>query len=150
MTIQEGKMAIAQAVSDNRVKVRGPGCPQVNLPAQQVFKFNTQRTSPLKNVTRYYRSDNQWTPQWPSWGWGHHRRQRDQQPWSPRFPSLSPDCGFENDRSSWLIASSVSSQSDHSDRSRCSRWDRRHWEETCIKINLPIFKDKDAKDAVTY
>ena len=33
--------AIAQAVSDNRVKARGPGHPQVNLPAQQPFRFNT-------------------------------------------------------------------------------------------------------------
>ena len=28
VTIQEGKRAIAQAVSDNRVKASGPGCPQ--------------------------------------------------------------------------------------------------------------------------
>ena len=41
MTILEGKRAIAQVVSHNRVKARGPGCPQVNLPAQQPFKFNT-------------------------------------------------------------------------------------------------------------
>ena len=28
---------------------------------------------------------------------------------------------------------------------------RQHWEEgACMKINLPIFKDKDTKDAVTY
>ena len=27
MTIQEGRRAIAQAVLDNRVKARGPGCP---------------------------------------------------------------------------------------------------------------------------
>ena len=27
MTIQEGRRAIAQAISDNRVKARGPGCP---------------------------------------------------------------------------------------------------------------------------
>ena len=39
MTIQEGKRAIAQAVSDNRVKARGPGHPQVNLLAQQPFKL---------------------------------------------------------------------------------------------------------------
>ena len=45
MTIQEGRRAIAQAVSDNRVKVRGPGCPRVNQLAQQPFKFNTPRTS---------------------------------------------------------------------------------------------------------
>ena len=37
MTIQEGKRAIAQAISDNWVKVRGPRCPCVNLLAQQPF-----------------------------------------------------------------------------------------------------------------
>ena len=37
LTIQEGKRAIAQAVSDNRVKVRGLGHPHVNLLAQQPF-----------------------------------------------------------------------------------------------------------------
>ena len=50
MTIQDGRRAIAQAVSDNRVKVRGPGHPQVNLPAQQSFKFNTSRASPSGDV----------------------------------------------------------------------------------------------------
>ena len=40
VTIQEGKRAIAQAVSDNRVKVRGLGHPHVNLPPQQPFQFN--------------------------------------------------------------------------------------------------------------
>ena len=48
------------------------------------------------------------------------------------------------------MASFRSSQSDHSDGSGHSRWDRRRWEETRMKINLPIFKDEDAKDAVTY
>ena len=33
---------------------------------------------------------------------------------------------------------------------RNSKWGRWHWEEAHMKINLPIFKDKDAKDAVTY
>ena len=37
VTIQEGKRAIAQAVSDNRVKARGPGHPCVNPLAQQPF-----------------------------------------------------------------------------------------------------------------
>ena len=37
MTIQEGKRAIAQAVSDNRVKARGPRHPCVNPLAQQPF-----------------------------------------------------------------------------------------------------------------
>ena len=32
-----------------------------------------------------------------------------------------------------------------------SRWGRQHQEEgACMKISLPIFKDEDAKDAVTY
>ena len=57
MTLQEGKRAITQAVSDHRVKARGPGCPRVNLPAQQPFKFNTSRTSPLGDVLAPYGSD---------------------------------------------------------------------------------------------
>ena len=57
MTIPEGKMAIAQAVSDNRVKVRGLGCPCVNLPAQQLFQFNAQRVSPPKDVSGNCGSD---------------------------------------------------------------------------------------------
>ena len=48
------------------------------------------------------------------------------------------------------MASSISSWSDHSDGSGHSRRGRRHREETCMKINLPIFKDEDAKDVVTY
>ena len=43
------------------------------------------------------------------------------------------------------------SRSDRSDGSRHPRWGRQHWKEgDCMKINLPIFKDEDAKDAVTY
>ena len=150
MTIQEAKRAIAQAVLDNRVKARGPGCSWVNPLAQQPFKFNTQRIFPPNDVSRDYGSDDQQTPQWPFRGWGHNRRWRDQQPWSPQFPSPFPDHSFKSDRSSLSMVSSMSSQSNCLDRSRCSRWGRRHWEETCMKINLPIFKDRDTKDAVTY
>ena len=50
MTIQEGRRAIAQVMSDNRVTVRGLGHPRVNLPAQQPFKFNTPRASPPRDV----------------------------------------------------------------------------------------------------
>ena len=150
MTIQEGRRAIAQAILDNRVKARRPGCPWVNLPAQQPFKFNTLRTSPPRDVSICYGSDDQQTPQQPSWGQGHNRRWRNQWPQSPQFPSPSQDHGFESDMSSLSMASSVSSQSDHSDWSKHSWWGRRHWEETHMKMNLPIFKDKEAKDAVIY
>ena len=107
MTIQEGRRAIVQAVSDNRVTVRGPGHPRVNLLAQQPFKFNTLRASPPRDVFIHCSSDDE--------------QRRDQQPRSPLFPSPSPDCGFESDRSSISMASSMSSWSDHSDGSRYSR-----------------------------
>ena len=51
ITIQEGRRAIAQAISDHQVKVRGPGHPCVNLLAQQPFQFDPQRGSPLKDVS---------------------------------------------------------------------------------------------------
>ena len=57
MTIPEGKRAIAQAVSDNRVKARGPGHPHVNLLAQQPFQFNAQRVSPPKDASGDCSSD---------------------------------------------------------------------------------------------
>ena len=50
MTIQEGRRAIGQAISDDRVKARGPGHPRVNLLTQQPFKFNTPRASPPRDV----------------------------------------------------------------------------------------------------
>ena len=124
MTIPEGRRAIAQAVSDNRVKARGPGHPWVNLPAQQPFKFNTPRTSLPGDMSIHYSSDNGQTSQQPSWGRGCNRRWRDQWPWSPWFPSPSPDHGFESNRSSLSTASSMSSRLDRSDGSRHSRWGR--------------------------
>ena len=78
ITLQECKRAITQAVSDHRVKDRGPGCPRVNLLAQQPFKFNTSMTSPLGDVLASYGSDGGQTPRWPSQGQGHNRRWRDQ------------------------------------------------------------------------
>ena len=93
--LPEGKRAITHAVSDQRVKARGSGCPQVNPPAQQPFRFNISRT-----------------------------------PSSGDLPTQVEPEG--------------------STLQRRSRHGRRHREETRMKINLPIFKDKDAKDAVTY
>ena len=59
VTIQEGRKTIAQAILHNRVKARGPGHPQVNLQAQQPFKFNTPRTSPPREVAIHYSSDDE-------------------------------------------------------------------------------------------
>ena len=74
MTVQEGRRAIAQAISDNREKARGPGCPWVNPQAQHSFKFNTPRTSPPRDMPIHYGSDNEQTPLWPSRGQGNNRR----------------------------------------------------------------------------
>ena len=65
MTIQEGKRAIAQAVSANRVKARGPGLPHINLPVQQPFWFNAPRTSPLKDTSGDCGSDYPPSPHCP-------------------------------------------------------------------------------------
>ena len=148
-TLPEGKRAITCAISDQRVKARGPGCPRVNPPAQQPFRFNISRTPPPRDPLTQVEPEGS-TPQRPFRDQGRNRRRRDQRPRMPRIPSLSPDRGFESDQSSTSVASSMSSQSDHSNRSGHSRQGRRHREETRMKINLPIFKDEDAKEAVTY
>ena len=57
MTIHEGRRAIAQAISDNRVKVRGPRHPHVNPLAHQPFHFNPLRNSPPKDMPRDDGSD---------------------------------------------------------------------------------------------
>ena len=62
MTIKEGKRATAQAVSDNRVKVRGLGHLHANLPAQQPFQFKAHRASPLKDMSGNCGSDYPQTP----------------------------------------------------------------------------------------
>ena len=147
--LPEGKRAITHALSDQRVKARGPGHPRVNLPAQQPFRFNTSRTPPPGDPPTQVEPEGS-TPQRPFRDRGHHRRRREQTSRMPRIPSLSPDRGFESNQSSMSVASLMSSQSDCSDRSGHSRHGRRHREETCMKINLPIFKDEDAKDVVTY
>ena len=151
MTIQEGRQAIAQAVTDHQVKARGLGHPRVNLPAQQTFRFDPLRGSPKRDASRDSGSDHQPSPYQPPRGQEHNRHWRDQRPPSPRFPSPSLDLGFESSRSSLSMTSSMSSRSDRSDRSPCPRPGRWHQEDGAhMKINLPIFKDEDAKDAVTY
>ena len=121
MTIHKGIRAIAQAVLDNRVKARGPRCRHVSLPAQQPFWFNALRNFPPKDMSGDGGSDYPPLPCRPSRGHKCNRRWRDQRPQLPRFPLPSPDCGFESDRSSLLMTSSMSSISDHSDGSRHSR-----------------------------
>ena len=151
MTIQEGRWAIAQAIMDHQVKVRGLGSPHINLPAQQLFRFDPPRGSSKKDASGDSGSDHQPSPHWPPRGQEFNRCWRDQRPPSPWFPSPSPDHGFENDRSSLSMTSLMLSRSDRSDGCQHPRWGRWHWEDGAhMKINLPVFKDEDAKDTVTY
>ena len=87
----------------------------------------------------------------PLRGWDHKWCRRDQRLPPPQLPLPSPDHGFKSDRSSVLTALSMSSLSDRLEGSQHS-WHGRQCRvtETHMKINLPIFKDEDAKDAVTY
>ena len=151
MTIQEGQWAIAQAIMDHQVKVKGPGCPRVNMLAQQPFWFDHLRGSSIKDTSGDGGSNHQPSPHQPTGGWDCNRCWRDQRPPSSQFLLPSPDCGFESDQSSLSMASSMSSRSDRSDGSQHSQQGRQYREDrTHMKINLPIFKDKDAKDMVTY
>ena len=68
MTIQEGRQAIAQAIMDCQVKARGPACPHVNLPAQQPFRFDHLRGSPIKDASGDGGSDSHPSPCWPPRG----------------------------------------------------------------------------------
>ena len=68
MAIHEGRRAIAQAVSDNRVKARGPGHLRVNLSAHQPFQINPLRNSPPKDTLRDDGSDYPPSPHRPSRG----------------------------------------------------------------------------------
>ena len=62
MMLQEGKRAIAHAVLDHGVKVRRPGHPRVNLPAQQPFRFNTTRASPPGDQSAHKVPEDRQTP----------------------------------------------------------------------------------------
>ena len=57
VTIHKGRSTIAQAISDNRVKLRGPGHHCVNLLAHQPFHFNPLRNSPPNDMPRDDGSD---------------------------------------------------------------------------------------------
>ena len=94
MTIQEGRWAIPQAITDHQIKARGPGHPHVNPPAQKSFRFNPPRGSPKKDASRDGGSNCQPPPHQPPRGQEHNRHWRDQRPPSPWFPYLPQIVGL--------------------------------------------------------
>ena len=133
------------------MKARGLGYPHVNPLTQQPFRFDCPRDSPRMDNPGDLSPNHQPLPHQPSRGWDHNRYWRDHMQPPHRLPSPSPDHGFKSNRSLLLMASSMSSMTDRSEGSQCSQGGRWHREDGAhMKINIPVFKDEDAKDAVTY
>ena len=132
-------------------KGKGPRHPCMNLSTPQLFRFDQRGDSPQKDTPRDASSDSKLSPHWPVRGQNHNRCRRDKGLPPPQPPSLSLDHGFDSNRSLVLATSSMSSLSDQSKGSLHPQRGRQCGEARAhMKINVPIFKDEDAKDAVTY
>ena len=151
LTIQEDQWVIAQTITECQIEVRGPGQPHSHLSTPQPFRFHCPGDSPQKDHPRDASFDHQPSPCRPQRGWDHDWCWRDQRLKPLQPPSPSMDHRFKSDRSSLLTASLVSSQSDRSEGSQHSQHSRQCRETRAyMKINLPIFKDEETKDAITY
>ena len=103
VTIHKGRRAIAQAISDNRVKARGPRQPCMNPLAHQPFHFNPLRNSPPKDMPRDDGSNYPPLPGRTSIGHECNRQWRDHRAQLPRFPLPSLDHGFKSDHYQCLL-----------------------------------------------
>ena len=148
LTIQEGQWAITQAITECQIKVRGQGiCVWICWPHNhsdftiwEILPKRTPLEMPILTI-------NYWPTGLQEAGTAIIIKRLP----PPQLPSPSPDCGFKSDSSLLSMASLMSSLSDRlegSQHSQCGRWCRETG--TRMKINLPIFKHEDAKDAVTY
>ena len=162
LILWEDWQLIAQAITKWCAEARGLGCPHSHPPAFPLFRFCHQ-DKPLQEE-RLQGTDKcmqelrhtHWTlhhnqGQVPQCGWDHSQMWWD--PWVAPTPSPSPslDHEFESDRSSVSTSSSVSWRSHRSGGSRHMHCGWHHKElGGHMKINLPVFKDKDKKDTITY
>ena len=151
LTIWEGQWVITQAITKCWIGARGPGHPCSHLTTPQPFRFYCGDESFQEKCIKDATFDH-WPPlHKPLWGRDHEQQQSNPRPVLPQSPPPSPDHGFESHRSSVSTASSVSLQSDRSEDSQHPHHGRHHRESKGhMKINLPIFKDEDTKDTVTY
>ena len=157
----EGWQSIAHTIPKGCIKPRGPGCPCSIPPASTLINLSKQDQSPwaasLPTAAAWWEvprcgprtvyQEQGWVPQW-GWDWG--RGQWDL--WATPSPSPSPDHGFESYQSSASTSSSVLLRSERLGGSRhsCHSWQPHQESGGHTKINLPVFKNKDTKDAVTY
>ena len=162
LSLWEGQQLIVQAITEWCAEARRPGHPHSHLPALLPFKFHNQdrplqeerlqsTDEHVKEPTCTHQTSHHDQVQVPQHCWDCSQMWQD--PWAALnlTPSPLPDCGFESDKSSVSTSSSVSSRYDRSSGSRhkhngqCCRDPEGH-----TKINLPVFKDEDKKDAITY
>ena len=160
LSLHEGQWLIAQATTKWCVEVSGLGHPHSHLPAFLPFRFCNQDGSP--HEARLQSTNKCMEPRCTHWmshhdqdqasqhSWDHGQMEQD--PWAVPTPTPSPslDSGFETDRSSVSTSLSVSLQSNrcggsrHMHHCQCHREPGGH-----MKLNLPVFKDEDKKDAIT-
>ena len=151
LTMQEGWWIITQAITECQIEVTGLGQPCLHPLPPQPFRFHLPGDSPQKDCPRDAIFNHQPSPCRLQRGWDHNQHRGDQGLISSPPLSPSPDHGFESNRSSVSTASLVLSLLDRSEGSQhswCGKWHRETGAN--MKINLPIFKDEDAKDAITY
>ena len=156
-----GQWLIAQAITKRSIKPRRPVCTCSIPPVSILFNFSNQGQSPW--ATGPSTPIEQWgvpncnpRPLYQEWGlvlqkdWG--QGQLELWPVPPPLPLPSPDCGFESDQSLASTSSMVSARSDRCGGSRHSHhgWKCHRESGGHMKINLPVFKDEDMRDAVTY
>ena len=151
MTIQEGQWAITQAARDHHIKVRGPEHPGVNPSTQQPYRFDHPRGSPIKGTPRDGGSDHQSLPHQPLGAQttidvrgtkGFHCLSYHHLP-QTEGSRVTGACY-------WQLHPCCPCQIDWRDPSIPSKGDNTKRMGALMKINLPVFKDKDAKDVVTY
>ena len=162
VSLGKGRQLIGQAITKWCIKPRGPGCPCSILPASPAFSFHSQDEFPwwerLPTVAEWLEvpghncqmmhHDRGWEVQCSQ---EHSYRQWDLWATPPPLSSPSPDCRLESDQSSVSTSSSVLSRCDRSGGSRHSHLGWCHRElGGHMKNNLPVFKDEDTKDTITY
>ena len=160
VSLGDGQQLITQAITRGHIEPREPSCPNSIPPASSPFNFHNQDSYPwpanLSAAAEWWEMPRLGPqPVHQEWGWapqwGLDQGQRQWELWvvPPQSPLLSSDHGFKSDRSSASTSSSVSSMSERLGGSRHSNHGQWPHRESVghMKVNLPVFKDKDA---ITY
>ena len=119
-TLNYSEWLVGDCPGYNRMPDKGEGsrASTVNPSTPQPIRFDHLGDCPQKDTPRDANSDHQLSSCWPLRGQNCNQHRRDQGLPPPQSPSPSLDCGFESERSSVSMASSMSSPSDRSEGSQ--------------------------------